>query len=293
MKPISAIKARNRNFVLRFNDLSELTFEAPKYEKSKDGTMFELPYYSRLATKRLIKIDEIGWFQITQAVENEDGLTAYMSITAQSHQCAFKEKGFFCEGRLYKFYDESDPYDVNYDSDKEDSIPSVVGQLYQQLGIKVAISPDESEPDVDYGDWTIVWVDHSLKYVKGSKQNVCRAFKENSATYAYDFMVNSVENAFEVIFDFDFMHHAIKVKRVEDIAQQTNIYLSFDNVMNELQTTEKADDIVTVLNCSGTDLDIRTVNPTGTNYIVDFSYYMDEINYHWMSQALIDKIKAW
>lgn len=293
MKPISAIKARNRNFVLRFNDLSELTFEAPKYEKSKDGTMFELPYYSRLATKRLIKIDEIGWFQITQAVENEDGLTAYMSITAQSHQCAFKEKGFFCEGRLYKFYDESDPYDANYDSDKEDAIPSVVGQLYQQLGIKVAVAITDFEPDEDYGDWTIVYIDPVLKYAEGATSNICRAFKENSATYGYDFMVNSVENAFEVIFDFDFMHHAIKVKRVESVTQKTNIYLSFDNVVNELQTTEKADDIVTVLNCSGNDLDIRTVNPTGTNYIVDFSYYMDEVNYHWMSQELITKIKAW
>lgn len=293
MKPISAIKARNRNFVLRFNDLSELTFEAPKYEKSKDGTMFELPYYSRLTTKRLIKIDEIGWFQITQAVENEDGLTAYMSITAQSHQCAFKEKGFFCEGRLYKFYDESDPYDAKYDSDKEDAIPSVVGQLYQQLGIKAAVATTDFEPDEDYGDWTIVYIDPALKYIEGATANVCRAFKENSATYGYDFMVNSVENAFEVIFDFDFMHHAIKVRRVESVTQKTNIYLSFDNVMNELQTTEKADDIVTVLNCSGSDLDIRTVNPTGTNYIVDFSYYMDEVNYHWMSQELINKIKAW
>ena len=293
MKPISAIKARNRNFVLRFNDLSELTFEAPKYEKNKDGTTYELPYYSRFATKRLIKIDELGWFQITQAVEHEDGLTAYMAITAQSHQCAFKEKGFFCEGRLYKFYDETDPTDAHYDSDKEDAIPSVVGQLYQQLGIKVAVAITDFEPDTDYGDWTIVYIDPVLKYVAGAENNICRAFKENSATYGYDFMVNSVENAFEVIFDFDFMHHAIKVKRVESVTQKTNIYLSFDNVVNELQTTEKADDIVTVLNCSGTDLDIRTVNPTGTNYIVDFSYYMDEVNYHWMSKELIDKIKDW
>lgn len=293
MKPISAIKARNRNFVLRFNDLSELTFEAPKYEKSKDGTMHELPYYSRLATKRLIKIDEIGWFQITQAVETEDGLTSYMSITAQSHQCAFREKGFFSEGRLYKFYDESDPYDTNYDSDKEDAIPSVVGQLHQQLGIRVAISPTEFEPSEDYGEWTIIYVDPSLRYVEESDNNICRAFKDNSASYGYDFMVNAVENAFEAIFDFDFMHHAIKVKRVEGITQKTNIYLSFDNVVNELQTTEKADDIVTVLNCSGTDLDIRTVNPTGTNYIVDFSYYMDEVNHHWMSQELINKINDW
>ncbi len=293
MKPISAIKARNRNFVLRFNDLSELTFEAPKYEKSRSGEMVELPYYSRLATKRLIKIDEIGWFQITQAIENEDGLTAFMSITAQSHQCAFKEKGFFCEGRLYKFYDETDPYDEKYDSDKEDAIPSVVGQLYQQLGIKVAVAITDFEPGVDYGDWTIVYIDPTLKYAEGATSNICRAFKDNSATYGYDFMVNSVENAFEVIFDFDFMHHAIKVKRIESVTQKTNIYLSFDNVMNELQTTEKADDIVTVLNCSGNDLDIRTVNPTGANYIVDFSYYMDEVNYHWMSQSLIDKIKAW
>jgi len=66
--------------------------------------------------------------------------------------------------------------------------------------------------------------------------------------------------------------------------------------MNELQLTEEADVVVTVLDCKGNNLDIRAVNPIGTNYIADFSYYMakeDEEYPKWMSKALSIKIREW
>lgn len=293
MKPISALAARNRALTLRFNDLSSLDFEVPKYGANANGVKIELPYYDQLEARRLVEVDNIGWFQITQVQESESGVDAYKKIKAESHQASFKEKGFTVEERLYKFYDAIDPLDEHYDMGDKSAIPSILGQLYQQLGIKINLSDTDYNPTSDFKEWTVIYIDPSLKYVDKGSENMCRLFAKKAATYGYDFMVNDVEKAFEVIFDFDFMNHAIKIKRVEQITEKTNIYLSFDNVINNLQVYEKADDIVTVLSCNGDNLDIRAVNPTGTNYIVDFSYYMDEKNNHWMSKELITKLKNW
>ena len=288
-KALGCIAVRNPKLTQRFNDLSELTFEVPKPETSDEETS----YYSKIVTKRLVNVDKIGWFQIARVQEFDDGKTVYKSVTAQSHQATFKDKGFLVEERVYSFYNPADPLDKDYTASHAAAMPSVVGQLYRQAGIAVNLYETDFTPEEDYGDWTLVYIEPRLYYRENAANNLCRAFSKTGAKYAYDFMVNDAEDAFEVIFDFDFLHHAIKVKSLESIAERTNIYLSFENLMEKLEVTEKADDIVTVLTCNGTDLDIRAVNPTGVNYIVDFSYYMDETNEQWMSKALIEKLKLW
>ena len=293
MTEISRILALNRSITLRFNDLSECTFEAPKYATDAFGNRIEFPYYDRIETKRLVKIDKIGWFQIVEATENEDGYNAYKSVRMESHQTILKDRGFYAEERVYKFYDPSDPTDSKYDASDDAQMPSIIGQLYQQLGIQIRIDSLDTTPEGGHDEWTITHIPAGLYYSESSDSNVCRTMKEAGTKYGYDFIVNDVSDAFEVIFDFDILNHTIAVRTVEDITQKTNIYLSFENLVQNLAVTEKAEDIVTVLNCNGQDLNIVSVNPTGTNYIVDFSYYMDETDHKWMSQALINKLKQW
>ena len=292
---LGALYAKNKNVILRFNSISELTFEVPKYVSNSAGEMIEHPYYERIATKRLVKVDKIGWFRIIQAVETENATGAVKAVTAESHQAVFKDMGFVEENRLYKFYDATDIYDENYDPDDAGAIPSVVGQLYQQLGITCDLNIGDITPTIDYGKWKIIWIEEALRYSPAKAENVCRTLKGSDGLFGYDFMVANVEDAFQVIFEFDFLHHAIKVKSAASVAEKTNIYLSFENLVQELALTEKSDEIVTVLSCKGTDLDITSVNPMGTNYICDFSYFMgDETNgYPWMSKALTDKLVEW
>lgn len=300
-RPICAINGRDRHCVLRFNDLSELTFTVPKIAGTEDN-------YNLIETKRLIFVENIGWFQITNVSESMEGEKISKSVTAESHQTSLKTRGFVTEERVYMFYNPNDPMDALYDSSNLGAIPSVVGQLYQQLGIKIALQVGDIEPDRDYGDWTIIYIEDDLKFKAKSYnqqyesaagvENICRTFSEGT-TYGYDFIVNDVEEAFQVIFEFDFLHHTIKVKKLESITLPTNIYLSFDNLVTALSITEEAENIVTVLSCNGNDLDIRTVNPMGTNYIVNFDYYKKhksddgKILYPWMSRELIETLDEW
>ena len=67
---------------------------------------------------------------------------------------------------------------------------------------------------------------------------------------------------------------------------ETDVYVSFDNLAQQMDISYSADDIKTVLTVKGADdLDIREVN-NGLPYIVDLSYFY---NVDWMGQDLYDK----
>ena len=282
------LPGKSRNLTLRFNDLSELTFEVDSKTTLSNGTIVDLDAYDYIQTKRLVYATNIGWFQIFGVDEHDNGVDKYKSVTTESYQSVLKNKGFISEERVYCFYNPNDPHDDRYDSTKDDSIPSVLGQWSKQLGIKQALGQGLAEPATPYDDWTVTYVNSSLFYAgAGSK---CRTFKE-SVTYGYDWMVNDVEEAFEVVILFDFMYKTIHVMTPNEVAQRVNVIYTFNNFMKSVDINEASEDIVTVLNCNGDNCDITAVNPTGTNYICDFSYYMDKTNYRWMSSALIEKLE--
>lgn len=284
------LPGKSRNLTLRFNDLSELTFEVDSKITLSDNTVVDLEAYDYVQAKRLVYATNIGWFQISGVDEHDNGVVKYKSVTTESYQSVLKNKGFISEERVYCFYNPNDPHDDRYDSTKEDSIPSVLGQWSKQLGVKQALGQGLSEPTTPYDDWTVTYIHSSLIYAgAGSK---CRTFKE-SVTYGYDWMVNDVEEAFEVVILFDFMYKTIHVMTPNEVAQRVNVIYTFNNFMKSVDINEASEDIVTVLNCNGDNCDITAVNPTGTNYICDFSYYMDKTNYRWMSSALISKLEQW
>ena len=284
------LPGKSRNLTLRFNDLSELTFEVYSTITLSNGNVVTLEAYDYVQTKRLVYATNIGWFQISGVEEHDNGVVKYKSITAESYQVVFKNKGFMSEERVYCFYNPWDKYDDKYDSTKEDSIPSVLGQWNKQLGIKQALTQGLQEPSEAYDDWTVTYVPDELIY--DGAGNMCRTFKENT-TYGYDWMVNDVEKAFEVIVLFDFLYKTIHILLPSQVSEKANVVYTFQNFMKNVSVNENTDDIVTVLNCNGDNCGITTVNPTGTNYICDFSYYMDEVSYRWMSRSLIDKINDW
>ena len=68
-------------------------------------------------------------------------------------------------------------------------------------------------------------------------------------------------------------------------AWETDVFVTFDNLTQEVKVSYSADDIKTVLTVKGSDdMDIREVN-LGQPYIVDLSYYYSE---DWMGKELYD-----
>lgn len=288
------VPGKNRNLTLRFNDISELTFDIDEQIVLSDGTIISVDAYDYIRTKRLIYATKIGWFQISNVSENDDGTTRSKSVKTDSLQVVFKNRGVLTEERVYCFYNKDDPSDDLYKYSDEAAVPSVVGQLYQQLGIEAATA--KPEDDVWWFDTSTI--PDSFKYStpleadQSAVNGICRTFKEGS-TDGYSWMAKTVEDAFGIILHFDFLNKSISVVLPENINnEEPAVVFTFANFMKSLSVTEDDDSIVTVLNCNGSNCDITSVNPTGTNYICNFDYYKDADG-KWMSKDLIDKLDEW
>lgn len=278
------IVGTERKLTLRFNDLSEFSFICYSTTTSSEGEIVELESYEYIQTRRIVFVTKVGWFVIKNVNEHDNGVVKYKEVSCESLQAIFKDRGFYCEERVYYFYNPSDPLDAQYKPEDESSIPSVMGQLYQQLGIKQALSQGLADPPAPYDDWTITYVNNTLT---GKGRN----FKE-STSFGYEWMVKDVEEAFEAIVLFDFYYKTIHVMLPSEVTEKANVIYTFSNFMKDVEIDEDAEDIVTVMKCKGENCDISVVNPTGTDYICDFSYYMDDAG-KWMSAGLKQALAAW
>lgn len=294
-RPLYVLQVVDRKLVLRFNDLSSLSFTAFSKLTTPDGANIENEAYDFIETKRLVKVDRVGWFQITQVDENDDGVIKTKSVSCESLETVLKNLGVSSENRLYCFYNAADPYDANYDASNVGAIPSVLGQLNRQLGIQQDLHSFGWEPSSEYEDWTVTYVTRDLIYI-GNDKAKCRTLDEGTA-YGYDWIKNTIQDAFGVIVLFDFMHKSIRIADVSEVTQHSDLLFTFSNFTKNIQITEDSKDIVTVLNCSGgNDCDIRMVNPLGTNYICNFDYYKyDGVSQdpRWMSEELSEKLDDW
>ena len=269
----------DRKYSPRYNALSEISFTAPSHlwvnpltaqtegfqfsafqeagfqvENIDEVTLTETEYYDFLVSKRLIFIPDIGYFIITEVNEENDGITNEKYVIAQSLEVQLSFKKISNFSGTYQFYDTVTPS----------------GTL---LGTILTYIPG----------WTVGTVDATLC-------TLYRTFDINDSTI-YSFLMNDVEEAYQCIFDFDYLNQTISAYTVAGATTSSDIFLNFDNLIEKASVSEIADELVTALNVyGGGNLSINQVNPLGTDTIYDFSYFKTT---SWMSQSLIDTITAW
>jgi len=244
---ISAIS--DRIYSPRFNTFSELSFSAREYINDE-----KMPYYDYLVNRRIVYVEELGYFQIIDNTEQGDGIETYKDIKCQSLEVQLISKKIGLFSGTYKLYDPINPS----------------GTLMQEI---INLLPD----------WSIGTIDPTIaiKY---------RTFDVTDVT-VYSFLTTDVENAYECVFEFDTINKTISVYALNNATTNTDIYLSYDNVIKSIKIEEINDEFVTSLTVlGGGDLSINQVNPLGTNNIYDFGYSKANGG---MSQTLIDSITLW
>ncbi len=250
------------NYIPKVHGLSEISFNIHSHYK-RDGELIKNPLYDYIVKNRLISMcadyeDENSpkeWFIIFTADINYLG----EKISTKTVKCYSYERSLgkrnvdFLDG-TYKLYDYTSPTD------------SVLGKA-------LTATPQ----------WSIGTVEASLL-------NQWRTFEEIEDTL-YDFLVGECEEAYGCIFVFDNDNLTINAYDRSSFVTSTNIIMSHSNLIKDLKVGDSLDEVVTALSVvGGGDVDIRSVNPIGENYIYDYSHYMTTA---WMSQALIDAIKKW
>lgn len=269
---IGCINGYERSVTLRFNDLSDLSFKVADNITGDDGSNIRNLIYDFVQVKRLVHVPEVGVFTIVKIDESDSGNSKEKSVTCESLQGVFKNKGVVMEDRAYALYNEDDPSDTLYNPDDAGSIPSVVGQLIDQIGVGVDMHNAPYTPSEPYDKWTITYVPPEMIYSESNK--VLRHFTSETKT-SYEFMATDVEKAFEVIADFDTLNKTISFISSADLQQPGELCLSFFNFMKNVKVVENSESIVTVMEVNGNNIDIRAVNPIGTNYLLDFGYFME------------------
>ena len=210
------------------------------------------PYYVDVVKHRLIKAEGLGWFVIKRVDEDCDGLDPIKSVRCVSEEETLNYYGVNVLDGTYKMYDLLEP-------DK-----SLITKLLSQT------------------QWKVGTVDPELwdKY---------RTFEFSEDEGLYSFLKGDFQDAYDCVCMFNTESMTVDIYPKGKLTDKTDIMLTYDNLIKEANVSETDDNVVTALTVTGDkDLDIRAVNPLGTNVLYDFSTYKS-----WMSDSLQAALDAW
>jgi len=240
-----------------YNALSEFSFIIDyKIEDTVN------PAYDFVQAKRLVKVENHGYFIISEYSEDTSTPTPFKNVTCLSLEAELINKKVLALGGTYKFY----------------------GTITQpQIDVGIA-----SVSLMDYiisliPNWTLGNIDSDL-------WNIYRSF-DVSDSNVYNFLMTDVESACGCVFIFDTVLRTISAVKTTNATTPTDIFISKENLIESAELNEISSEIVTAMSVfGGNDLNIRSVNPLGGNYIYNFDYYK---NIKWMTQGLIDALNDW
>lgn len=243
--------------VFNFNATSEFNLRVNRITRDDPAENAHVySVYKAVQNRRLIFVDDIGYFMITNIEDGFDGYNHYKDVTAKSVDAEIAQKMVpFIENGTYRF-----------SSDKTGTNKGLLETVVETLPL-----------------WTIEHVDDAVA-------ERWRTFEDvDTSINCLAFMLQNIQDAYECIFVFNNITRTISVYDQANYVRQTNIHITKEDLINSLDITENADDLFTAVSVLGDDnVTIAAINPLGTNVIYDFTYYLS-----WMSDSLSEKVVAW
>lgn len=210
--------------------------------------------YNAVIGMRVVDVQDVGKFILVNPQETGDGVKRSKTCKGYSLEYEFTFKKLTLDNATYNFWNPVTPDGTLLDI------------LLEQMPT-----------------WSIGTVDKDLI----GKYRTFEVADEN----LYNFIKGTVQTSYNCIFDFDTYQRKINVRSCASTVPVNPVYLSTSNLAKEISVTEDTENIVTRLDVNGADgVNIRDVNPSGTNTIINLDYFMTPDNF---SQEIIDKYDAW
>ena len=227
------------------------TLEFTVFEK-QDGVPTR--HYGDVVGMRIIELPGIGQFMLMNPKESGDGIYKQKQCKAYSLEYEWTRKKITIAEGTFKFWDDADPTNT-------------------MLGMMMEMVPN----------WTVGYVSPTLF----TKYRTFEATNEN----LYNFAKGEVQESYSCLFYYDTLNRIVHIRDLNEDPATARVFLSHRNLISNIEIEENTEDVVTRLDVSGADgVDIRDVNPCGTNKITRLGYYMTPSN---APQELIDKYAAW
>lgn len=269
--PDRKIKCRVRGItsfdiaVKGFNDFSSISFSVSKHVTNQSTYLSEVnEAYDYLHAFCLIYIPEFGdygYFLINTEPEiNARGrLDENKNFTVESYESILQYENLVDFAVNMGTTGSLEMFDENLDALE---IPQENIVLYNpdnpKLSLLNLVLTD------DYYGWEVGDVDEELRSME-------RSF-EVSSQNVYSFLCYDVSKAFQCIFTFDTVNLLINCHSIKTVGENTNIYLSLDHFLSEVDIAPQTDYISTVFKVKGgNDLGIEAVN-FGSDKIVNIDY---------------------
>lgn len=265
------IKLKNKNLILQNVDGTNLgIIQARDITLSlRFNALSELTFtidrencdvYDLLTSYRKVLLQDVGVFLIENPLNSNDGLTNTKTIVCRSFEIDINRKTIPYLNGTYKFY-------------------SIVPTDETIISIIMNYLPN--------------W---SIESISSSLWNTYRTFDLTDAPL-YQTMMQDIEQAYECVFFFNTLNNTIKIVAYEDILKSSDIYLSFDNLVNKLDITESTESLTTALIVNGVELSVNLVNPLGSSTIYNFDHFLNSIDkttgIPFMSDSLKAAINGW
>lgn len=198
------------------------------------------PHYDDVVGMRLIDWIGVGQFILVNPKTKHDGVSEIKSCTAYSLEYELTYKNIYIQNGTYKFWDPVSPKNT------------VLGMILELLP-----------------SWHVGSVDLDLA-------DRYRTFDVSNQS-VYEFIKGQIQETYQCVFDFDTRNRSINARSVSSIVNVQPIYLSMENLIKEVEIDEDTENIVTCVDVNGAEgVDIRSVNPMGTNELYNLDYFMNE-----------------
>ena len=252
--------------------VSELSFTVSKYY-GEDNKLNIL--YDELKTERFIYLDEDECYVIKSISEQNEKIK---TVTAYSR-----------EKKLFKITAEFEDISLTLKTPYTD--------------IEGCFSLDELLYDAT--GWHIGYVSPKVLYKSNETilNNITKEteatltteeklrYQESVSTNWYDYINNDISEQFECFPVFNSYDKTIDLYSDEELGNDPNLILSYDNYLKNIECVSDTEDIITKLTLSGNDdLTISEVNPSGDTYVENFSYFIESKE---MSDSLITALELY
>ena len=268
MIPYSSVDSIKRGI----NSVSELTFSVHKYYGEEN---LRNPLYDELKTERFIELDEDECYVIKNISEVNERLK---TVTAYSREKKlFKNTAEFEDITLTL----KNPYtDIEGCFSLDELLYDATGWRVGYVSPKVLYKSNETVIDNITGETEATLTnEEKLRY------------QESVSTNWYDYINTDIAEQFECYPVFDSYNKVVNLYSDDELGEDPQLMLSYDNYLKEIELSDDTEDIVTKLVLSGNDdLTISEVNPSGETFVEDFSYFIESRE---MSDALISALELY
>ncbi len=219
------------------------------------------PLYAALSSYKLVYTDDFGIYVIMSSTKTGDGVNEEKTVIGYSLEHLLSTKNLFLEEGTYNFWNP-----VN-------SVDTILGRVI------------ELDPTWRVG------------YVAPRLIGCYRTFDQYDED-ALSFCYSDAMEKYRCAIVFDVYNKTINAYDANEDADTIPIYLNYQNLVDTIEIEEIIDELTTKMHLYGSDdLSIRDVNPIGTDYIIDLSYFISngdlDVKIGKSDMTLADRVRSW